>query len=139
MNGYESNKADLRKRLSRVEGQVRGIARMVDEDKYCIDILTQVSAATKALETVALSLLSDHLAHCVAQASAVLVAGMTCSHCASSVSDELNAIDGVDGVTVDLNAGGASRVIVHSAAPIDPTAVRAAVEEAGYTLATSPI
>lgn len=69
MNGYESNKADLRKRLSRVEGQVRGIARMVD-DKYCIDILTQVSAATKALETVALSLLSDHLAHCVAQASA---------------------------------------------------------------------
>ncbi|MBT2475664.1 metal-sensitive transcriptional regulator [Microbacterium sp. ISL-103] len=70
VNGYESNKADLRKRLSRVEGQVRGIARMVDEDKYCIDILTQVSAATKALETVALSLLSDHLAHCVAQASA---------------------------------------------------------------------
>lgn len=69
----------------------------------------------------------------------ILVAGMTCSHCASSVSDELNAIDGVDGVTVDLNAGGASRVIVHSAAPIDPTAVRAAVEEAGYTLATSPI
>lgn len=69
----------------------------------------------------------------------ILVAGMTCSHCASSVSEELNAIDGVDGVTVDLNAGGASRVIVHSAAPIDPTAVRAAVEEAGYTLATSPI
>lgn len=70
MNGYEGNKADLRKRLNRVEGQVRGIARMVDEDKYCIDILTQVSAATKALETVALSLLSDHLSHCVAQASA---------------------------------------------------------------------
>lgn len=70
MNGYTDNKADLRKRLSRVEGQVRGIARMVDEDKYCIDILTQVSAATKALETVALSLLSDHLSHCVAEGGA---------------------------------------------------------------------
>ena len=70
MNGYTDNKADLRKRLSRVEGQVRGIARMVDEDKYCIDILTQVSAATRALETVALSLLSDHLSHCVTEASA---------------------------------------------------------------------
>lgn len=70
VNGYTDNKADLRNRLSRVEGQVRGISRMVDEDKYCIDILTQVSAATKALETVALSLLSDHLSHCVAQASA---------------------------------------------------------------------
>ena len=70
MNGYENNKADLRKRLNRVEGQVRGIARMVDDDKCCIDILTQVSAATKALETVALSLLSDHLSHCVAEASA---------------------------------------------------------------------
>ena len=70
MNGYDANKDDLQKRLRRVEGQVRGIARMVDEDKYCIDILTQVSAATKALETVALSLLSDHLSHCVAEASA---------------------------------------------------------------------
>lgn len=70
VNAYDGNKADLRKRLSRVEGQVRGIARMVDEDKYCIDILTQVSAATKALETMALSLLGDHLSHCVAQASA---------------------------------------------------------------------
>ena len=70
MNGYEGNKDDLQKRLRRVEGQVRGIARMVDEDKYCIDILTQVSAATKALESVALSLLGDHLSHCVAEASA---------------------------------------------------------------------
>ncbi len=70
VNGYEGNKDDLQKRLRRVEGQVRGIARMVDEDKYCIDILTQVSAATKALETVALSLLGDHLRHCVAEASA---------------------------------------------------------------------
>lgn len=70
MNGYAGNKDDLLKRLSRAEGQVRGIARMVDDDKYCIDILTQVSAATSALETVALSLLADHLSHCVAEAAA---------------------------------------------------------------------
>lgn len=70
MNGYMADKDDLLKRLRRAEGQVRGIARMVEEDKYCIDILTQVSAATKALETVALTLLGDHLSHCVAEASA---------------------------------------------------------------------
>lgn len=70
MNGYVANKDDLLNRLRRAEGQVRGIQRMVDEDVYCIDILTQVSAATKALETVALSLLDDHLSHCVAEASA---------------------------------------------------------------------
>lgn len=70
MNGYVANKDDLLKRLRRAEGQVRGIARMVEEDKYCIDIITQVSAATRALETVALSLLGDHLSHCVAEASA---------------------------------------------------------------------
>ena len=69
MNGYTANKEDLLKRLGRAEGQVRGIARMVEDDKYCIDILIQVSAATKALETVALSL-ADHLSHCVAEASA---------------------------------------------------------------------
>lgn len=67
----------------------------------------------------------------------VLVAGMTCSHCVSSVSEELAAVDGVESVDVDLNAGGTSRVTIHSAAPVDPAAVRAAVEEAGYTLATS--
>lgn len=70
VNGYDSNKDDLQQRLRRIEGQVRGISRMVEEDKYCIDILTQVSAATRALETVALSLLGDHLRHCVAEASA---------------------------------------------------------------------
>ncbi len=70
MAGYVANKDDLMKRLSRAEGQVRGIARMVENDTYCIDILTQVSAATKALENVALSLLNDHLTHCVAEASA---------------------------------------------------------------------
>jgi copper chaperone CopZ len=67
----------------------------------------------------------------------VLVAGMTCSHCVSSVSDKLTAVDGVESVDVDLNAGGISRVTIHSAAPVDHAAVRAAVEEAGYTLATS--
>ncbi|WP_206448513.1 metal-sensitive transcriptional regulator [Agrococcus sp. KRD186] len=70
MHGYADNKDALLKRLRRAEGQVRGVARMVDEDVYCIDILTQVSAATKALETVALQLLEDHLAHCVAEAAA---------------------------------------------------------------------
>jgi DNA-binding FrmR family transcriptional regulator len=68
--GYIDNKEDLVKRLRRAEGQVRGIQRMVEEDAYCIDVLTQVSAATKALETVALSLLEDHLSHCVAEAAA---------------------------------------------------------------------
>ena len=66
--GYISDKEAIQKRLRRVEGQVRGIQRMVDEDRYCIDILEQVSAATKALQAVALSLLDDHLAHCVSDA-----------------------------------------------------------------------
>jgi CsoR family transcriptional regulator, copper-sensing transcriptional repressor len=68
-HGYAQDKDAILKRLRRVEGQVRGIGRMVDEDTYCIDILTQVSAATKALETVALQLVEDHLAHCVAEAA----------------------------------------------------------------------
>lgn len=68
-HGYAEDKQAILRRLKRAEGQVRGIARMVEEDTYCIDILTQVSAATKALETVALQLLDDHLAHCVAEAA----------------------------------------------------------------------
>src|SRR3954463_1753614 len=68
--GYESSKDDVLKRLRRIEGQARGLQRMVDEDQYCIDILTQVSAMTKALQAVALGLLDDHLAHCVAGAVA---------------------------------------------------------------------
>jgi len=68
MHGYTSHKDEVRKRLRRIEGQVRGIAQMVDDDRYCIDILTQVSAATKALQAVALELLGDHLSHCVADA-----------------------------------------------------------------------
>jgi len=69
MVGYTDNKEELLTRLRRAEGQVRGIHRMVEEDTYCIDVLTQVAAATKALETVALALLDDHLAHCVAEAA----------------------------------------------------------------------
>ena len=70
MVGYEKNKADVQARLRRIEGQVRGVHRMVDEDTYCIDVLTQISAATKALQAVALALLDDHLNHCVANAIA---------------------------------------------------------------------
>ena len=70
MHGYTENKDAYVKRLRRIEGQVRGLQRMVDEDKYCIDILTQISAATKALQAVALGLLEEHLGHCVAQALA---------------------------------------------------------------------
>ena len=70
MNGYAQDKDAYLKRMRRIEGQVRGIAKMIEDDKYCIDILTQVSAATKALEAVALGLLDEHLKHCVTQAAA---------------------------------------------------------------------
>jgi CsoR family transcriptional regulator, copper-sensing transcriptional repressor len=68
-HGYTSAKDEYLRRLRRVEGQVRGIARMVEQDTYCIDVLTQVSAATRALENVALLLLEDHLDHCVRDAA----------------------------------------------------------------------
>ena len=70
MYGYTRGKEAYLKRLRRIEGQVRGLQKMVEDDKYCIDILTQVSAATRALESVALGLLEDHLGHCVTQAVA---------------------------------------------------------------------
>jgi CsoR family transcriptional regulator, copper-sensing transcriptional repressor len=70
VNGYTADKDAYLKRMRRVEGQVRGIARMIENDQYCIDVLTQVSAATKALEAVALGLLDEHLRHCVAEAVA---------------------------------------------------------------------
>jgi CsoR family transcriptional regulator, copper-sensing transcriptional repressor len=70
MRGYSSDKDAHVKRLRRIEGQVRGLQRMLDEDAYCIDVLTQVSAATRALESFALELLEDHLEHCVAEAIA---------------------------------------------------------------------
>jgi CsoR family transcriptional regulator, copper-sensing transcriptional repressor len=70
MSGYIQNKDALMARLARIEGQVRGLGRMVEGDKYCIDVLTQVSATTRALQAVALELLDDHLKHCVVEAAA---------------------------------------------------------------------
>ena len=69
MAGYTGSKDDYLKRLRRIEGQVRGVQKMVDADTYCIDILTQVSAITKALQAVSLGLLEDHVAHCVVDAA----------------------------------------------------------------------
>ena len=66
--GYHERKTAVSRRLKRIEGQVRGIERMVDEDRYCIEVLDQVAAATRALQAVALELLDEHLAHCVADA-----------------------------------------------------------------------
>ena len=68
--GYSMDKSSYVKRLRRIEGQVRGLQRMIDEDVYCIDILTQVSAVTKALQSVAVGLLDQHVRHCVANAAA---------------------------------------------------------------------
>ena len=70
VHGYTPRKDEYLNRLRRIEGQVRGLQKMVDEDKYCIDVITQVSAATRALQSVALGLLEDHIGHCVAQAAA---------------------------------------------------------------------
>lgn len=68
MRGYTSDKDGYLKRLRRIEGQIRGLQRMVENDEYCIDVLTQISAATKALQAVSLGLMDEHLRHCVAQA-----------------------------------------------------------------------
>lgn len=70
MAGYEMQKDQILKRLARIEGQIRGINRMVQEDRYCIDVLDQVSAVTRALQQVSLGLVHDHLGHCVADAVA---------------------------------------------------------------------
>ncbi len=70
MPGYEMSKDDYVNRLRRIEGQVRGLQRMIDEDTYCIDVLNQVSAVTKALQSVAVGLVDEHLRHCVADAAA---------------------------------------------------------------------
>ncbi|MGW0808028.1 metal-sensitive transcriptional regulator [Nonomuraea sp. NPDC002799] len=69
MAGYTDDKQEHLRRLRRVEGQARGLQRMVEDDQYCIDILTQVSAATSALQSFALGLLEEHMAHCVADAA----------------------------------------------------------------------
>lgn len=80
--GYSENKTSVLKRLNRAEGQVRGITRMVEEDKYCIDVLTQISAAQAALDKVALELLRDHARHCLSN-DAVM------SHGSGDKADEL--------------------------------------------------
>jgi DNA-binding FrmR family transcriptional regulator len=69
MPGYTADKEQVLARLRRIEGQVRGLHKMVENDTYCIDVLTQVSAATKALQAVALTLMEDHLNHCVVEAA----------------------------------------------------------------------
>ena len=194
--GYIQSKDDYLKRLRRIEGQARGLQRMVEDEKYCIDILTQVSAMTKALQSVALGLLDDHLSHCVVEAAAAggpeadakvkeaaeaisrlvrsepatpvlsqsptfaarsiragngpprtlhegrdpmststfTVTGMTCGHCVRSVSEEVSEIPGVLDVQVDLDTG---RLTVTSSAPLEESAVRGAVEGAGYQLAAA--
>jgi DNA-binding FrmR family transcriptional regulator len=66
--GYSNDKEAIQKRLRRIEGQIRGLQRMIEEDRYCIDILEQISAANRALQSVALELLDDHMAHCVTAA-----------------------------------------------------------------------
>ena len=68
--GYSENKDALLKRLARIEGQVRGIARMIEDDRYCIDVVTQIGAVRAALEKVALGLMDDHVRHCMANADA---------------------------------------------------------------------
>ncbi|GLZ27852.1 copper-sensing transcriptional repressor RicR [Lentzea sp. NBRC 105346] len=68
MHGYTENKDAHLRRLRRIEGQVRGLQRMIENDDYCIDVLTQISAATRALQAVSLGLLDEHLKHCVSQA-----------------------------------------------------------------------
>ena len=69
MRGYTMDKDDYLKRLRRIEGQVRGLQRMVDEDAYCVDVLTQISSVTSALRGVAIGLLSEHMGHCVKSAA----------------------------------------------------------------------
>ncbi|MEU0514725.1 metal-sensitive transcriptional regulator [Amycolatopsis sp. NPDC006125] len=71
MRGYTSDKDGYLTRLRRIEGQIRGLQRMVENDEYCIDVLTQIAAATKALQSVSLGLMDEHLKHCVAEAIAV--------------------------------------------------------------------
>ncbi len=87
MNGYYQDKAEVQARLKRVEGQIRGLQRLVDEDTYCIDILTQISAANAALRKVAVQLLDDHIRHCVAESVA------TGGDSASKISEATAAVD----------------------------------------------
>ncbi len=87
MPGYTETKDAHLRRLRRIEGQIRGLARMVDNDEYCIDILTQVSAATRALQAVSVSLLDEHLRHCVAEA--ITEGGTTAENKITEASDAI--------------------------------------------------
>jgi DNA-binding FrmR family transcriptional regulator len=87
MRGYAGDKDAYLKRLRRIEGQIRGLQRMVENDEYCIDVLTQISAATKALQSVSLGLLDEHLKHCVAEA--IAEGGDTADHKVREASDAI--------------------------------------------------
>lgn len=91
-HGYTANKEALLKRLSRIEGQVRGVSRMVDEDKYCIDILTQISAINAALHKVSLGLVEEHVSHCVVNAAAQSIQTGDQSYVDEKVSEITTAI-----------------------------------------------
>jgi copper chaperone len=155
MPGYDVEKDDLLRRLRRIEGQVRGIEQMVEADRYCIDVLTQIAAATKALQSVAVGMFDEDVTPSASSArppprssgscghddggsttmttATYEVRGMTCDHCVRAVSGELEGIDGVRDVEVDLSTG---EVTVTSERPLDHDEVRAAIDEAGYELAT---
>lgn len=90
IHGYISDKKKYRNRLRRLEGQIRGINRMVDEDRYCIDILTQISAATRAAENVALGLLDDHLKHLFLDAA--LAGGPASEQCIVEASEAISRL-----------------------------------------------
>jgi DNA-binding FrmR family transcriptional regulator len=89
MRGYTISKEDYLKRLRRIEGQIRGLQRMVEEDTYCIDVLHQISAATRALQGVAVGLLDEHVRHCVRDA----VSGDDASHADAMVTEATKAIE----------------------------------------------
>ncbi|EMR00301.1 metal-sensitive transcriptional regulator [Paeniglutamicibacter gangotriensis] len=91
-HGYTANKNALLKRLSRIEGQVRGVSKMVDEEKYCIDILTQISAINAALHKVSLGLVEDHVAHCVVNAATQSIETGDRSHVNEKVAEVTTAI-----------------------------------------------
>lgn len=88
MPGHRLDPDDTRRRLARIEGQVRGIQRMIDEDAYCIDVLTQVASVTKALQGVALGLLDEHIAHCVVDA-----AGRSAEEGQAKVTEAVRAVE----------------------------------------------
>jgi DNA-binding FrmR family transcriptional regulator len=89
VRGYTINKDDYGKRLRRIEGQVRGLQRMIEDDTYCIDVLTQVSAVTKALQSVAVGLLDEHIRHCVSDAAR----GDDAEHADEMVTEATRAIE----------------------------------------------